>query len=349
MHITRPIHYRPLFLAIVVAFGLDSTRAALGQESYTLGGSGQWQQQASAEADSPAGQLQAARRALAEGRHDHARKLADAWLKKYGDDPLAVEAYLLRADARAASGNYYKALFDYEHVIRTFPASEQFFTALEREYHIAMLYSQGLNRTLLGMPILPATGEAEELLIRMQERAPGSDLGERASIALGDHYYRLGQWSGAADAYDLFLVNYPRSRFREHAMLRLIQANLAQFRGSQYDPTGLIQATQYLKRYQQEFPAAASKLGAETLLEEIRGATGEKLLYSASWYDRRHEQVSAAFLYRRLAEQFPDTTAGREALRRLDALGELASDMIEAEAGPQTAPTGQPTEQETLP
>lgn len=297
---------------------------ASGQESYTLTPRGEWRQQAVAAADSAEGQLQAARRALAEGRAGRAKHMASRWLKAHRGHPLEVEAFLIRGDARAASGNHYKALFDYEYIARNFPASEHFFTALDREYHIAVLYSAGLKRRFMGMPILPASGEAEELFIRIQERAPGSDLGERASIALGDHYYRRRHWSNAGDAYELFLTNYRDSRFREHAMLRLIQANLAQYRGSRHDPTGLIQATQYLRRYQQEYPAAAAQLGADELLGDIRHAAADKLLYSAAWYDRRRESVSAAFLYRRLAQQYPDTPAAERAVRRLEELGQLA-------------------------
>jgi outer membrane assembly lipoprotein YfiO len=308
-----------LFMAVALPWA-----RAWSQETYNLTPRGEWRQEATADPDSAAGQLQAARRALAEGRATEARRLADRWLKEHRGHPLEVEGFLVRGDALAASGNYYKALFDYEYIARHFPGSEHFFTVLEREYRIAVLYSEGLKRRFLGMPILPASGEAEELFIRIQERAPGSELGERASIALGDHYYRHRHWANASDAYDLFLTNYPDSRFREHAMLRLIQANLAQYRGSQYDPTGLLQATQFLRRYQQEYPAAAERLGAEELLEEIRDAAAEKLLHSAAWYDRRRESVSAAFLYRRLAEQFPGTPAADEALQRLEAMGQIA-------------------------
>lgn len=353
-----PIHWPPGRNGIVPVWSV--TLAVLAsvclhagaRESYTLTPQGEWRQHATADPDSPEGQLQAARRALAEGRAGQAKKLAARWIKEHRGHPLEVEAFLIRGDARAASGNHYKALFDYEYIARTFPASEHFFTALDREYRIAVLYSEGLKRRFLGMPILPASGEAEELFIRIQERAPGSDLGERASIALGDHYYRRRNWASAADAYELFLTNYPTTRFREHAMLRLIQANLAQYRGSKYDPTGLLEATQYLRRYEQEYPAAAAQLGAEELLEEIRHAAADKLLYSATWYDRRRETVSAAFLYRRVTAQFPDTPAAGQAVRRLEAMDQLAmapTDAPQFEPSDDNAVTNDAPAQEPLP
>ncbi|MCC7409742.1 MAG: outer membrane protein assembly factor BamD, partial [Phycisphaeraceae bacterium] len=233
--------------------------------------------------------------------------------------PLAVQAHLLKGDAKTARRDYYKALFDYEYVIRQYPAAEEFNVALEREYRIAQLFASGVNRRFLGMPILPATGEAEEIFIRIQERAPGSELGEEASLALADLYYKQDEMASAADGYDLFLVNYPHSRHRERAMLRLIQSNLNRFRGPEFDPTGLLNATATIKRYQQEFPAAAEKIDAQALLAKIDQSEARKLAIQAAWYDRRGEPVSATYLRQRLVTEHPATPSAQAALTKLPA------------------------------
>ena len=154
--------------------------------------------------------LAEARKRIAQNQPKEAIKLLKQWFEDHPGDPLRVEAVLLRGDAKAATGDFYASLFDYEEVITRYPASEQFWTALEREYKIGVLYTTGFKRKFLGVRWLPAEGEGAELFIRIQERAPGSDLGEKASLALADHYYRAGEMSLATEAYDLFLLNYPR-------------------------------------------------------------------------------------------------------------------------------------------
>ena len=300
-----------------VAWGLQTP--CQGQEVYELE-DGQWLKERSVPPDSMEGKLQTARKLLAQDDPNQAMKLLNQWIKDYPNSPLQAEARLLLGDAKTQKRHYYRALFDYEFVIRAYPASEQFATALEREYEIARLFVNGMNRRLLGMRILPAEGEGEELLIRIQERAPGSEIGEKASLELADYYYRAGEMINASDAYDLFLINYPNSVNREWAMLRLIQANLARFKGPQFDPTGLIDARTRLLQYQREYPAAAERIGADALIVRISQSMARKDLVTAMWYEQTKKNVSAAYLYRRLIEDHPESPAAEEAVMRLAAL-----------------------------
>src|SRR5204863_5976466 len=140
---------------------------------------------------------------------------------------LMPEAYLIRGDALQAQGDEYKALFDYEFVARTFTGSEAFITACQREFDIGKKYAHGLYRKFLGMRIVPADDEAEEIFIRVQERMPGSRLGEEAGMELADFYFDRRKMGLAADAYELFIQNYPHSTQLGKAAKRGIYAGLA--------------------------------------------------------------------------------------------------------------------------
>jgi outer membrane protein assembly factor BamD (BamD/ComL family) len=306
--------------ASVISLGVLPHQTLHGQDSYTLTG-GKWQRQPAGQSTPAQRELMDVRRALAEDRYKDAKKLVDAWIERYPDDPLAPEAYLLRGDAKAAQRDYYDALYDYEYLIRQFPASEHYHTALDREFQVARLFAKGVRRKFLGLPIIPTSGEAEELFIRIQERAPGSDLGEAASLALGDFYFDRRQMEHAAEAYDLFLTNYPRSTHRQHAMLRLIQASLARFRGPHFDSSGLIEAAQRVKEFKRDFPVAAAEAQADAIMTRIDDALATKDYLSARWYQGRGEISSAAYLYRRLIRQYPQTAASQRAIDRLEALG----------------------------
>ena len=312
---------RPSLLIILTVLAAAPTALLPAQTSYELTDEGFVAREAP-DPNSPAGRLVAARRLIAEDKPNEAIKVLKGWIKAYPDHPLTVEALLLRADAKASKGNYYDALYDYEQVITFYPASEQFLTAIQREYEVAVMYTTGVKRKLWGLRWVPADGEGEELFIRIQERVPGSDLGEKASIALADYYYRKPQMDLAAEAYDLFLQNYPESDLRQWALLRLIQASLATFKGPEFDATGLIDAAERVRQYQAEYPAGADRIGAEALLVRITESLARRDYATAAWYDRTGEDVSAALLYRRLVEEYPVTAAARRAVERLEALGE---------------------------
>ncbi|MCC6581759.1 MAG: outer membrane protein assembly factor BamD [Phycisphaeraceae bacterium] len=304
-------------ILLAVAFLAAAPSSLLAQQHYRLEGE-QWKKLEAAAPGSPEGQLQSIRQLLAEDQPKKAIKLADKWIEDHPEHPMMAEAYLLRADAKVARKDYYKSLFDYEYLIRVYPASEQFHLALEREYEIARLFASGMKRKWLGIRWISATGEAEEIFIRTQERAPGSELGEKASLALGDFYFDRGEMTSAAQAYDMFRINYPRSRHRERVMERLIDASLARFKGPLFDPTGLIDATQHIKQFQKEFPAAAEKTDAEGRLVRINDSLALKDYYTAKWYEHRFDgRISATYLYRRVIKDHPRSTAASMATQRL--------------------------------
>lgn len=318
-----------------------ATTAVHAQETFTLEGD-TWTMQARPDPGTPEGELQAIRELIARGDGDAAAKAAVQWQEQHPNHPARVEALLLEGDAQVTRGSYYKALFPYEAVIRQYPGTEHYRTALERELNIAVLFTKGWKRAYLGVPLLPNHGEAEELYIRVQERAPGTDIGERASILLGDHYFLLGQMRQAVDAYDLFLQNYPASLQREWAMLRLIQANLATFKGPQFSATGLIDAAQRIKDYRRDYPIAAERIGTDALLVRIDESLALKDYHVGRWYEQVNKPISAATMYQRLVRDYPQTGAAERAIDRLTVIGEptvsSVAGAIPAEARPLTTP-----------
>lgn len=253
-----------------------------------------------------------ARSLLAEGKARQARSMLNAWLDQYEDtdNPRLAEAYLLRGDARTATGSEYWALYDYEEITKNFQASEVFEKAVEREFEIGRRYLNGLRTKFLWMRIEDAAPLGEELMVRVQERLPGSRLAERACLELADYYYRERDLGLAAETYDIFLKNFPRSEYRQKAMQRQIYANIARFKGPQYDASGLVEAQYLIKEFVDRYPAEAERSGiSDALLARLDESAGAQMLETARWYVRRGDTVSARFTLSRLLRKHPQTTA----------------------------------------
>ncbi|MEM9415779.1 MAG: outer membrane protein assembly factor BamD [Planctomycetota bacterium] len=317
---------------------------AFAQQRHELGNDGQWTAIDEPAPDSPEGELLALQRRLAGGETGGVVEGVSAWLERNPGHPQEPAAFLLRGDARVMKGYYYLAIGDYETIVGLFPGTEYYQTALQREYDIALIYIGGVKRRakLVNWRLYPAGDIGVELLIRIQERLPGSALGEKASIGIGDYYFQQGTMDMAVEAYSIFLeATYPDSELREWAMLRLIQASLAQFKGPEFDPTGLFEAAQRLEQYRDEYPAAAERIGADALLVRIRESLALKELVTAQWYDRRGERLSAVTMYRRVIAGYADTAAAGRALDRLEALGEPVVD-TRAPSAPDRVPEEPP-------
>ncbi len=322
--------HQSLSLPIVVLIGLAATAAA-GQTTspeYKLGGgaggAAQWQQAAAPEPGTDAAIIADARRAIAEERPGAAITILDKWIEanKRGSSPLLSQAYLLRGDATTANGDEFEALYDYEAVIKNFVSSPEYVTAVERELEIAIQYVNGLDRRLFGFRWIGVSDIGEELLIRVQERLPGSKTAERAGIELADHYYRSREMELAGIAYELFLKNYPQSQYRAKALQRRIYSSIARFKGPKYDGKPLVDAAVLIKQFQNQFPAQAAESGLdEALLTRIDESGGQQMLESAKWYMKTGDPVSARYTLQRLLTKHPQTTAAAESTELMIAKG----------------------------
>jgi outer membrane protein assembly factor BamD (BamD/ComL family) len=307
--------FRTVLLAGLAAFLSLATAPRLGAQEFRLGDDDLWAEKL----DDPEGeraQLRAARAALERGEAGRARNLVNRFLELRPLSPLRAEALLIRGDSIQALGDEYESLFDYEEICRKYPGSEVFVTALERELEIGTLYANGKRRKLWGLfRIVDASDDAQEILIRVQERLPGSELAERAGLVLSDYYFRVGELDLAATSYELFLENYPRSPEYTKARLRLIYSNIAAFKGPEYDARGLTEARLRLRDLQTLDPALAQQVGAEAILVRIYESEANKMLATANWYWQSGDPISAEMFLRRLVQLYPDATAALEALR----------------------------------
>lgn len=302
-------------LLIGIAAILAPAMFAAAQQQYSLTEDDAWTLQAEPDPSTPEGQLALAKQMLARNDADRALELATQWIDTHERHPLLPEAYLLRGDARYAQADYYEALFDYEYVARVHTGSDVFVRALEREYDIARKFATGTKRKLWGMPILNASDTAEELLIRIQERLGGSRLAEQAGMTLADFYFARGDMTLAAEAYELFIENYPRSEQVDKAKQRVIAAHLAQFKGPQFDPAGLYEARLRLREMKRFDPVTAEQIGAEAIMMRIDESDAVKSLTTAKWYLKTGDYVSAEFLIRTLVQTYPRSVAAADALR----------------------------------
>ena len=309
-----------LALCAVAAICLAGPAAAQ-EKRYELTSEDQWALLADGEPDGEAAQLLEVRRALGLDEPKRALNLVNGFLERSPYSKWRPDALLLRGDAKLELGDEYDALMDYEEVIRRYPGSAVFVSALEREYEIAKAYAGGMRRKLWGtFRILNASDEAEELLIRIQERLPGSTLAEQAGMTLADFYFDRRDLFMAAEAYDIFIENYPRSAEIDKARLRLIYAYLANFRGPEYDALGLLEAQARLKELQVTRPALAQKVGAEALLVRDYESDATKMLATAKWYVEVRDPISAEITIRRMIAAYPDSIAALEALRMIPSI-----------------------------
>jgi tetratricopeptide (TPR) repeat protein len=288
---------------------------------FVLSTDDRWIKASDDDTSSEAGQLRQAQLALARGEAPRALNLVTGWLERYPASRLRPVGLLIKGDSLLTLGDEYKALYEYEEIARKYAASEVFVTALEREFEVATAYANGLRRKFMGtFRWLSGDDEAQELLIRIQERLPGSELAERAGMELADFYFRKRDLQMAADAYDLFVRNYPKSRQVEKAKLRHIYSLCASYKGPLHDARGLFEASERLRDLQVTDPITAQRVGADALLVRIYESEAMKLLVEAEWYAYVDDPISAERIIRTIMRKYPKSIAALNALRAMPTL-----------------------------
>ncbi|MDX2016724.1 MAG: outer membrane protein assembly factor BamD [Planctomycetota bacterium] len=320
----------------------DPAPPASGAPAYRLGESGTWVATSAPAPGSDEEAMLRARQLLAENRPRQAMALLDDWLEKAEDrqSPFLAEGYLLRGDAKLALGREYAALKDYDiEVVSRFPGTPEFVQALEREFEIGKAYLNGLRRKFLGLRIDNAETLGQEIMVRINERLPGSRLAETALITLADYYYEKRELKMAAQTYDVFVQLFPQSAERQRAMQRRVYANVARFKGPRYDALGLIEARVLIRDFAQRYPAEAERAGmSDALVARIDESLAAQMLETANWYMTRKDEVSARFTLRRLLVKHPQTVAAQRAIEIMNAKGWELTAPRPAQPTPTTTP-----------
>ena len=307
-------------MLLVVGLAMCASAWAQSKE-FTLDDSGQWVKGRTPAPGSDEAVMANAAALLAGDDPSAAQSVLEEWIRvnDHSESRWRPRAHLLLGDALLAQGDEFAALFEYERqVVQRFPKSEEFVRAIERELRIGIQYAHGLKRKFLGVRVIKTGDIAEETLIRVQERLPGSEVAEQAAIELADFYYRRNDLELASITYDLYTVNYPNGPNLRKAMERLIRVNVAKYKGPEYDGSSLIDAIEETKHFLHRYPADAEKNAFDDrLVRRLQDALADQTLAGARWYIRRGDQTSARFMLRRLVRRRPNSPAAQDALTLL--------------------------------
>jgi outer membrane assembly lipoprotein YfiO len=272
-----------------------------------------------------------------------AKKLVLNWIKtRPKDHPLRDRALYLLGLANFQYGDRIASFYNFDELMDKYADSKYFYPALDKQYQIADAFLGGYKRRFLGLAFLSSEDEAVEMLFRIQQRSPGSPLAEKALKRTADYYYADGQYDLAVDAYQAFIDRYKRSPDVPEARLKKAFALLAQFTGTRFDSTPIINAKAELQSVQQDYPDLARQQNIASVLERIDSALARKSLQSADYYVRTHHLRSAAVHLRHVLDNYPNTPEADTARQRLSQLPESARQAAAESQPPATQPTTRP-------
>ncbi len=302
-------------LVLLVLLGTATAATAQGKYEWK---DGKWVKSAPPRAGTEKGDLSLVRDLVERKQGKKAVKAADKFLAAYPNSKAREEVMCLAGQAELDRGRLFQAYEWFEMQVAAFPNGRYFDRALERNREIAERFLKGEKRIVMKVLRMPAQDDGLEILSRIAEHVPGTEMARKALIRIGDYYFNKAEYSDAAEAYDHFLSLYGKSRQAPYAMLQAARSAFRTFRGVQYDATSLLDAQQRYRTFTGRFPLYAKKVGVDVKLKRIESLLAEKLYEDAKFYERVHRKRAAVFYYQRIRRLYPKTTyaaRAREALR----------------------------------
>jgi Outer membrane lipoprotein len=314
----RGMRKRSLLAVAILALGAGVASSA--PVTWELHGN-RWMQVNNAPTTAPAPEpvLDRAERMIAAGNGKNGARTAIEWLRIHPkkDAPQRDRALMLVAKGYFDDGKRVDAFYYLDELMDERPESPFYQQALELQYTIADEYLKGYKRVFIWFPTLEAEDEAVDMLYHIQQRSPGSRLAEKALLRTADYYYANSDFDLAADAYGVFLKSYPRSPLVPRIRLRRAYSTLAQFRGTRYDATPLVDARAQLVDIATAYPEMSEEEGLFDLVRRIDGTFAQKLYRTADFYRRTKEPAASVYNYRYLDETFPNSPEAKLARERL--------------------------------
>lgn len=198
---------------------------------------------------------------------------------------------------------YYKSWETYEELVKKHSASPLFAYALYQQVKIARQFLEGTKRIVWGFLPIPAYTDGQEILEKVAERWPGSDLAGNALMILGDYHAFREKYLEAQLDYQLLVDNYKNTPFYEPALRKSALTTHAQYQEPYYDTNCLSEALLRFQQYQLSFPDKANELDISRRITLIRNQMALKEFEIADFYYRTHKISAARYYWTRIMKE----------------------------------------------
>jgi outer membrane protein assembly factor BamD (BamD/ComL family) len=340
-----------LGLTAVAALAADPSDSEAGRSQLIFDPKTQeWIEAPSPEAGTDAGELEQAKRLLAERKYSSARKALRRWFKTYPDSPLRPEALFYAADTEVYAANdrkvndLWQAHEWYQEIMNGWAGTEWAERSMRRELIVAelFLFKGGKRKVFKGLLRVSARDEALQILDQLiDERAPGTPLAEQALLMRANYHFQRGEFEDAERDYARLMRDFPRGRSARLAAQRSADAALASFAGIEFDDAPLLEAEERYRQFAEKYPAAAEEAGVPATLSRIRDSRAEKEYSIAEYYQRAKRPSAASFYYRSVMVNWPDTIWAEKSRGRIEGLPSPAHD-LPVPAQPESAAVEEP-------
>ncbi|MEN6556697.1 MAG: outer membrane protein assembly factor BamD [Thermoguttaceae bacterium] len=274
--------------------------------------------------------MQEGKRLFAEKKYKEAAAQFAKAAERWPDSPLEEDATFSKGESEFFADLYPKAHDTYGGLLKKYSNTRHLDTVSIREFTIGRYWEQlqdtkpmwtiAPNMTDSGRPLFDTFGYAVQAFERVHQNDPTGPLADDALMALGNAYFRRGQYENAAYNYDLLRKEYPNSEFQMKAHVLGLQSKMRMYQGAMYVGGPLKDADKLAKNTLTQY---GNKLGPERdrvarAESQIVEEKANRMYAVAQYYDQNKYYGAAKIYYKNVIDDFPGTDRAKQSQARMD-------------------------------
>lgn len=246
-------------------------------------------------------------------KYKKAYKLSKKTLRKAKNPGQHEKIMFLMAESLFQRKKYESAYKAYEKFIAEHPQTERLNNVIGRQYEIGFIFVHGKNRTLFGLPILPASEYGMDIVRKTMSKYPYTAASEKNHITLADYLFKRGRYEDARSEYEAFLGIYTQSVFLSKAHLIIGRCYLAEYQGAEYDIAPLLAAKEEFQGLIEQYPDAPVQPEAQKYLTIIISQEAERDYSVGRFYYKTGKMEAARKYFQGVLNDYSETPWAKKA------------------------------------
>lgn len=271
----------------------------------------------------------------ARAQFDKAAKMFSRAALRWPNSSIEEDALFFQAESNFFADRYPKAELQFGKICGKYQSTKYIDRISQRRFQIAKYWLDHHNEVREELAIAPnfssrdrptfdKFGNAIKVLERVRLDDPTGELSDNATMLAADACYKDGRYFRADELLTDLRRSFPNSDHQYDAHMLGLRCKVKLYQGPSYDAGPLDDAEELVKQMRRQFPNESGE-NTEFLAKAYKDIRMNRAIREwnlAQYRDRRQEFRAAKIQYRRVAEDFSDTSLGVAAEERLAQLGD---------------------------
>ncbi|MEM1283359.1 MAG: tetratricopeptide repeat protein [Chlamydiota bacterium] len=240
---------------------------------------------------------------------------------EFPDSPYGADAYYFAGVAYYQIKEYDLANEAFNNYLKVKNDPKFFQEVIQYKFSIAEQFRGGARRRPFGTKQFPkwlsAYEEALDIYDEVVAALPSSDLAAQALFYKGCLMWKMGDFRGAIDSYQMLIRRFNKNELAPQAYLNITKIYLDQSKFEFQNPDLIALAEVNVRKFEMDYPRDERLQQAQYEVNHIKEVYARGLFETGQFYERKGKPKASTIYYENAVRRFPETSISKCCRRRL--------------------------------